>query len=51
MSYTKKRQAVEHIESSKAPDTRRRRIEKLIQELARPIDAAMNSRHQAGHIS
>jgi Domain of unknown function (DUF1905)/Bacteriocin-protection, YdeI or OmpD-Associated len=33
MSYTKKRQAVEYIESSKAPDTRRHRIEKLIQEL------------------
>jgi Domain of unknown function (DUF1905)/Bacteriocin-protection, YdeI or OmpD-Associated len=33
ISYTRRRQAVEHIESSKAPDTRRRRIEKLIREL------------------
>jgi Domain of unknown function (DUF1905)/Bacteriocin-protection, YdeI or OmpD-Associated len=33
MSYTKRRQAVDHIESSKASDTRMRRIEKLIREL------------------
>ncbi len=33
LSYTKRRQAVEHIESSKAQETRARRIEKFIDEL------------------
>jgi hypothetical protein len=33
MSYTKRRQAVEHIESAKSPDTRQRRVEKLLEEL------------------
>ena len=35
LSYTKRRQVVEHIESSKAPETRARRIEKFIDELGR----------------
>ena len=33
ISYTRRRQAVEQIESAKAAETRKRRVDKLIQEL------------------